>query len=133
MVPTRVGVDRPAGRVDLDVDAALTGDLGVVQGPGYRRVAGVLPRSGVDPVRGSELRCGGAGAGGPVGDVLIAPRERTCIGAILELPLVRVPVADVDDESGEQQEHRDHDGAEDDDLTRSLSRHRPLMFRTPSV
>ncbi len=57
-----------------------------------------------------------ADAGGPALRQLIPCGERGCVGAVLELALVREPVARVEDQRGHEQEDRDHHRGQDDHL-----------------
>ena len=109
-----VGVGRG---VDDDVDLALVRELrvdgrrhGGRRIVGCLRVTGVLSRGVRDLLRRGELERGVAvlDAGLPVLLVLDAGGKRGRVGAILELALVRVPVAHVEHERREQEEHRDH-------------------------
>ena len=105
--------------VDDDVDVGLVRDLRVVERPrqGSARVVGRLRIGGVLPGRVGDLLCGcvpqrriaALNARLPVLRILDAGRERTRVGPDLQLALVGVPVADVDDEGREQQKDRNHD------------------------
>ena len=102
--------------VDHDVDVRLVRDLRVVERPRQasarvvRRlwVAGILPGRIRDPPRGrrSDRRVA-ADACLPALRVLDTGCKRSRIGAVLELTLMGVPIADVDDKRRQQQEDRE--------------------------
>ena len=111
------------GRVDDHVEIRLVRDLRVLQRRqragrivGCLGVAGVLPRHIRDRVgRGLSGRGVRGDARPPAVRVLDAGRVRSGVCAVLELAVVREPVADVDHERGHQEEDRDHHRAQHED------------------
>jgi len=67
------------------------------------------------------------------GGVVDAGGKRPRVGTVLQLPLVRVPVADVDDKGDEHEEQRNQNGREHEDRAALVTECRTDVPQSPAV